>query len=74
MRLLLVRGTHRSASTHVPLILQIPVSVIVQDQVKDKQQIMTTKLVAFGLGNPSVTVPRNRERTQPGSHAQVIHG
>ena len=34
---------------------------------------MTTKLVALELSNPSVSVPCNGQRTQPGSLAQVIY-
>ena len=30
--------------------------------------------VVFGLGNPSVSVPRNEERTRPGSLTHVIIG
>ena len=41
--------------------------------IRGHAQITTTKLVALGLGNPSVSVPRNRERTRPGSLADVIH-
>ena len=37
-------------------------------------QITTTKLAAFGLGNPSVSVSRNGEWTRPGSLAHVVHG
>ena len=42
--------------------------------VRDHPYITTTKLVAHRLGNPSVSVPRNREPTRPGSLAHVIHG
>ena len=31
--------------------------------VRDHPQITTTKLAAFGLGSPSVSVPRNGKRT-----------
>ena len=33
----------------------------------------TTELVALGLRNPSVSVPRNRERTGPGFLTHVIY-
>ena len=36
-------------------------------------QITTTKVVALGPVNPSVSVPRNGKRTRPGSLAHVIH-
>ena len=42
--------------------------------ISDHPQITTTKLVALGLGNPSMSVHRNGERTRPGSLAQVIQG
>ena len=32
--------------------------------VRDHAQITTSKLVVLGLGNPSVSVPHNRERTR----------
>ena len=36
-------------------------------------QITTTKLVVFGLGTPTVSLPHNRERTRSGSLAHMIH-
>ena len=39
---------------------------------RDRSQIATNELVALGLGNPSVSVPCNRERTRPGSHTHMI--
>ena len=36
-------------------------------------QITTTEVVAFGLGNPPISVPRSEEQTRPSSLAQVIH-
>ena len=40
----------------------------------ERPQITTTKLVALGLTYPAISVPRNRERTWPGSLAHVIQG
>ena len=40
---------------------------------RDHAQITTTKLVAFGLGNPPVSFLCNGEQTRPGSLAHVIH-
>ena len=40
---------------------------------RDHAQIATTKVVTFGLRNPSVSVSCNGERTRPGSLAHVIH-
>ena len=42
-------------------------------QIWDHAQITTINLVALGLGNPSVSVLHNGERTRPASLAQVIH-
>ena len=47
--------------------------VIKSKDVGDRAQISAKKLDVFWLGNPSVSVPRNGERTQPGSLAQGIH-
>ena len=38
----------------------------------DHAQNTTPKLVAFGLGNPSVFSPRNRKETWPGFLAHMI--
>ena len=35
-------------------------------------EITTTKVVALGLGNPSVSVPHNGEQIRPGSLAHVM--
>ena len=35
--------------------------------IRDQPQFTTTELVTLGLGNPSVSVPRNGERIRPGS-------
>ena len=43
------------------------------DFLRDYAQITTTKLVALGLGNPSVSVPSYGEWTRTGYRAQVIH-
>ena len=39
----------------------------------DHAQITTTEVVAIGLGNPSVFVPRDGDRARPGTLAHVIH-
>ena len=39
---------------------------------RDHAKITTTKLVALTLGNLSVSIPHNGERTRPGSLACVI--
>ena len=41
--------------------------------IKDHAQIMTTKLVALGLGKSSVFVSRNGEQKRLGTLAYVIH-
>ena len=43
------------------------------DVIRDHAQISATKLDVYWLGNLSVSVPRNGERTWPGSLAQGIH-
>ena len=43
-------------------------------KIRDHPQIRTTKLVALGLGNPSMSVPHNGEWPGPGSLVHVIHG
>ena len=35
---------------------------------------MTNKLVFLEIGSPSMFVPPNGERTQPGSLAHLLHG
>ena len=42
-------------------------------QLRDRAQISATKLDVYWLGNPSVSVPRNGERTRPGSLTHGIH-
>ena len=41
--------------------------------IRDHAQITTTEVVAFGLGNPSVSIPRNGKRTRQGSLTNVTH-
>ena len=41
--------------------------------VREPAQITTNEVVALGLGNPSVFVSHNGERTQLGSLAHVMH-
>ena len=45
----------------------------VEHHLRDHIRITTTKVVAFGLGYPFVSVPRNVERTWPDSLSHVIH-
>ena len=73
-----VIGAHVDGPIRIGMTL-LTTSVIVEliefygRSLRDHAQNTTTKLVAFGLGNPSVSVPRNGERTRPGSLAHVIH-
>ena len=53
---------------------EVPLYMTVQTLIRDHRQITTNKMVALGRGNPSVSLPRNGERTRPGSFTQVIHG
>ena len=41
--------------------------------IRNHVQITTTNVVALGLGNPFVLIPRNGEGTSPGSLVHVIH-
>ena len=47
---------------------------IISGPLRDHPQITITKLVTIGLGNPSLSIPCNGERTRLGSLAHVIHG
>ena len=42
-------------------------------KVSNHAQITSNKLVAFGIDNPSVSVPRDGELKRPGSLAQMVH-
>ena len=42
-------------------------------KIRDHAQITTIKLVPLGLANPSVSIPRNGERTPQGSLAHMMH-
>ena len=57
----------------MPAIARLPSTMGDCVNLQDHPQITVTTLVAFGLSNPSMSVPYDGEWAQAGSLAQVIH-